>query len=148
MGILADQINALDRLEEQYKREKERIEQAIADTVRSVGQNPAVRPIGKNMFTIPMSELINAPWSPEFHDWTIQAERLLAVLNKKPVKDWLTFIRELLDKNSGNGWSGVTVCKQVLSKKFLRKVLERLYKLTRERRLSPSLFHFQLFFNR
>lgn len=61
MGILADQINALDRLEEQYKREKERIEQAIADTVRSVGQNPAVRPIGKNMFTIPMSELINAP---------------------------------------------------------------------------------------
>lgn len=28
MGILADQINALDRLEEQYKREKERIEQA------------------------------------------------------------------------------------------------------------------------
>lgn len=24
MGILADQINALDRLEEQYKREKER----------------------------------------------------------------------------------------------------------------------------
>ena len=60
MGILADQINALDRLEEQYKREKERIEQAIADTVRSVGQNPAVRPIGKNMFTIPMSELINA----------------------------------------------------------------------------------------
>jgi len=47
-------------------------------------------------------------------------------LNKKPVKDWLTFIRELLDKNSGNGWSGVTVCKQVLSKKFLRKVLERL----------------------
>ena len=121
MGILADQINALDRLEEQYKREKERIEQAIADTVRSLGQNPAVKPIGKNMFTIPMSELINAPWSPEFHDWTIQAERLLMVL-----KDWQTFIRELLDKNSGNGWSGVIVCKQVLSKKFLRKVLERL----------------------
>ena len=126
MGILADQINALNRLEEQYKREKERIEHAIADTVRNVGQNPAVKPIGKNMFTIPMSELTNAPWSPEFHDWTIQAERLLAVLNKKPAKDWLTFIRELLDKNSGNGWSGVTVCKQVLSKKFLRKVLERL----------------------
>lgn len=126
MGILADQINALDRLEEQYKREKERIEQAIADTVCSVGQNPAVKPIGKNMFTISMSELINAPWSLEFHDWTIQAERLLVVLNKKPVKEWLTFIRELLDKNSGNGWSGVTVCKQVLSKKFLRKVLERL----------------------
>ncbi len=126
MGILADQINALDRLEEQYKREKERIEQAIADIVRSVGQNPAVKPIGKNMFTIPISELTNAPWSPEFYDWTIQAEHLLVVLNKKPVKDWLTFIRELLDKNSDNGWSGVTVCKQVLSKKFLRKVLERL----------------------
>lgn len=53
MGILADQINALDRLEEQYKREKERIEQAIADTVRSVGQNPVVRPIGKTCSRFP-----------------------------------------------------------------------------------------------
>lgn len=126
MGILADQINALDRMEEQYMQGRARIEQAIADTVRSVGQNPAVKPIGKNMFTIPMSELTNAPWSPEFHDWTVQSERLLVVLNKKPVKEWLTFIRELLDKNSANGWSGVTVSKQVLSKKFLRQVLERL----------------------
>lgn len=126
MGLLTDKINALDRLEEQYKLERARISQAIVDTVRSVGQNPAAKPIGKNMFTIPMSELTNAPWSPEFHDWTVQSERLLAVLNKKPVKEWLTFIRELLDKNSANGWAGVTVSKQVLSKKFLRQVLERL----------------------
>lgn len=126
MGILTDKIKALDRLEEEYKRERERIEQAIADTVRSIGQNPAIEPVGKHMFTIPMSELANAPWSPEFHDWTIQAERLLIVLNKKPVKEWLNFIHELLDKNSANGWSGVTVDRQVLSKKFLRQVVERL----------------------
>lgn len=126
MGILTDKIKALDRLEEEYKRERERIEQAIADTVRSIGQNPAIEPVGKHMFTIPLSELANAPWSPEFHDWTIQAERLLTVLNKKPVKEWLNFIHELLDKNSANGWSGVTVDRQVLSKKFLRQVVERL----------------------
>ncbi|MCM1302189.1 MAG: hypothetical protein NC250_09290 [Alistipes senegalensis] len=126
MGILTDKIKALDRLEEEYKRERERIEQAIADTVCSIGQNPAIEPVGKHMFTIPMSELANAPWSPEFHDWTIQAERLLTVLNKKPVKEWLNFIHELLDKNSANGWSGVTVDRQVLSKKFLRQVVERL----------------------
>lgn len=126
MGILTDTIKTLDRLEEEYKRERERIEQAIADTVRSIGQNPAIEPIGKHMFTIPMSELANAPWSPDFHDWTIQAERLLTVLNKKPVKEWLNFIHELLDKNSANGWSGVTVDRQVLSKKFLRQVVERL----------------------
>lgn len=98
MGILADQINALDRLEEQYKREKERIEQAIADTVRSVGQNPAVRPIGKNMFTIPMSELINAPWSPEFHEELNRARtskedfiNMLDLLIKEsdPSNDWV-----------------------------------------------------------
>jgi hypothetical protein len=126
MGILTDKIKDLDRLEEQYKQERERIERAIANTVRSIGQNPAVKPVGKHMFTIPLSELVSAPWSPDFHDWTIQAERLLAVLNKKPVREWLNFIHELLDKNSANGWSGVTVDKQVLSKKFLQQVVERL----------------------
>lgn len=126
MGILTDKIKTLDRLEEQYKQERECIERTIADTVRSIGQNPAVKPIGKHMFTIPMSELAGAPWSPEFHDWTIQAERLLAVLNKKPVREWLNFIHELLDKNPANGWSGVTVDRQMLSKKFLRQVVERL----------------------
>lgn len=126
MGILTDKIKDLDRLEEQYKQERERIERAIADTVRSIGQNPAVKPVGKHMFTIPMSELVSAPWSPDFHDWTILAERLLAVLSKKPVREWLNFIHELLDKNSANGWSGVTVDKQVLSKKFLQQVAERL----------------------
>lgn len=126
MGILTDKIKDLDRLEEQYKQERERIERAIADTVRSIDQNPAVKPVGKHMFTIPMSELVSAPWSPDFHDWTIQAERLLAVLSKKPVREWLNFIHELLDKNSANGWSGVTVDKQVLSKKILQQVVERL----------------------
>lgn len=126
MGILTDKIKALDRLEEQYRQERERIERAIAETIRSTGQNPAIKPIGKHMFTIPASELVGAPWSPDFHDWTIQAERLLAVLNKKPVREWLNFIHKLLDKNSANGWSGITVDKQLLSKKFLKQVVERL----------------------
>ena len=126
MGILTDKINELDRLEKQYMTERERIEQAIADTVRSIGQNPVIKPLGLRMFTIPLSELINTPWSPEFHDWTIQAERLLNILNKKPVREWLTFIQELLDKNSRNRWSGITVNKMVLSKKFLHQVIAKL----------------------
>lgn len=126
MGVLTDKIRELDRLEEQYKREREHIELAIADVVRGVGQNPAIKPLGKHMFTIRMSELINSPWSPEFHDWTIQSERLLAVLNKKPVKAWLSFIRELLEKNTHDGWTGVTVDKTLLSKKFLKQVIDRL----------------------
>lgn len=126
MGVLTDMISELDRLEEQYRLERERIEQAIADVVRNVGQNPAIKQLGTHMFTIQMSELINSPWSPEFHDWTIQSERLLAVLNKKPVKEWLSFIRELLEKNARNGWTGVTVDKTLLSKKFLRQVIDRL----------------------
>lgn len=126
MGVLTDMISELDRLEEQYRLERERIEQAIADVVRNVGQNPAIKQLGTHMFTIQMSELINSPWSPEFHDWTIQAERLLAVLNKKPVRTWPSFIRELLTKNARNGWTGVMVDKTLLSKKFLRQVIDRL----------------------
>lgn len=61
MGILTDKINELDRLEKQYRTERERIEQAIADTVRSIGQNPVIKPLGLRMFTIPLSELITPP---------------------------------------------------------------------------------------
>lgn len=126
MGILTDKINELNRLEEQYKQERDRIELAIADTVRSIGQNPAIKSIGRRMFTIPVSELTNSPWLPEFHDWTIQAEQLLSILSKKPVREWLNFIQQLIEKNSRNGWAGITVDKTLLNKKFLKQVIARL----------------------
>lgn len=126
MGVLTDKINELERLEEPYKQERERIERAIADTVRSVGQNPAITQIRKNIFTVPASQLTNSPWSPEFHDWTVQAERLLSILHKKPIQQWIPYIRELSEKKSKPGWQAITVDKIVLSKRFLRELLVRL----------------------
>lgn len=126
MGVLDERIRELDRLEEEYRWEKERIEQAIAEVVYGVGQNPAVKPLGKNMFTISFSELADAPWSLQFHDWTRQAELLLEVLHKHPVRKWGVFIRELLERKPRNGWRGITVDKTVLSRKFLLQVAARL----------------------
>ena len=126
MGILEERIRELDRLEEEYRREKERIERAIAEAVRGIGQNPEVKPLGKNMFTISFSELSGAPWSPQFHDWTRQAELLLDVLHKHPIRKWSFFIRELLERKPRNGWRGITVDKTVLSRKFLQQVAARL----------------------
>lgn len=126
MGVLTEGIQQLSRLEEEYKRERLRIEQIIADTVRNIGQNPAVTPLGQHMFTIRSSELINAPWSPGFHDWTVQAERLLTLLDKKPVLHWAEYIKELLEKSSKAGWTAVTVDKLQLSRKFLQEVANRL----------------------
>lgn len=126
MGVLEQRIQDLDRLEEKYRQERMRIEQAIADTVRNIGQNPAITPLGKHMFTIRSSELINAPWTPEFHDWMVQAERLLAVLDKKPVRQWTEYINELLAKSSKAAWTAVTVDKTQLSRKFLQQVAARL----------------------
>lgn len=126
MGVLEQRIQELDRLEEKYRQERMRIEQAIADTVRNIGQNPAVTSLSKHSFTIRSSELINAPWSPGFHDWTVQAERLLAVLDKKPVRQWVEYISELLSQSSKPGWTAVTVDKVQLSRKFLRQVVARL----------------------
>lgn len=126
MGVLEQRIQELDRLEEKYRQERMRIEQAIADTVRSIGQNPAVTPLDKHMFTIRSSELIHAPWTPEFHDWTVQAERLLSVLGKKPVRQWTEYIDELLAKSSKAGWTAVTVDKTQLSRKFLQQVAGKL----------------------
>lgn len=126
MDILNNKINELNRLEEQYKQERDRVILAIESAVRSIGQNPVVKPIARNIFTIPVSELINAPWSPEFHDWTVQAERLLALLKKKPVNQWMLFINELLDKPTKGYWSGIMVDKIQLNRNFILQVKEKL----------------------
>lgn len=126
MGILNNKINELNRLEEQYRQERDRVILAIESAVRSIGQNPVVKPIARNIFTIPVSELINAPWSPEFHDWTVQAERLLTLLKKKPVNQWMLFINELLDKPTKGYWSGIMVDKIQLNRNFILQVKEKL----------------------
>ena len=126
MGILNNKINELNRLEEQYRQERDRVILAIESAVRSIGQNPVVKLIARNIFTIPVSELINAPWSPEFHDWTVQAERLLTLLKKKPVNQWMLFINELLDKPTKGNWSGIMVDKIQLNRNFILQVKEKL----------------------
>ena len=117
MGILNEKINELHRLEEQYKQERDRVIQAIEQVVQGVGQNPAIKPVSKNTFIVNISELMDAPWSPEFHDWTIQAERLLIVLKKKTVKQWSAFINELLETKTKPGWQGIMVDKIHLNRK-------------------------------
>lgn len=125
MGVLNNKINELNRLEEQYKQEHDRVIQAIENVVRSVGQNPAIKPTSKNTFIINISEIMETPWSPEFHDWTIQAERLLTVLKKRPVKQWITFINELLDAKRKPGWQAVMIDKIQLNRKFLLRIKEQ-----------------------
>lgn len=125
MGIV-EKIESLRALEEEYNARRSIVIDAIVDTVRNIGQNPAVTPLGEHMFTIRSSELINAPWSPGFYDWTVQAERLLTLLDKKPILHWAEYIKELLEKSSKGGWTAVTVDKLQLSRKFLQEVADRL----------------------
>lgn len=126
MGILNEKINELNRLEEQYKQERDRVILAIEKVVRGVGQNPAIKPTSKNTFITNISELMDAPWSPEFHDWTIQAERLLTILKKKPVNQWITYINDLLEIKAKPGWQAITVDKIQLNRKFLLRIKEQL----------------------
>lgn len=126
MGELNDKIKELDRLEEQYRQERSRIYQTIENMIRDIGQNPAISPIGPNIFKFCYRELKNSPWLPEFHDWSIQAEYLLSLLNKKPTNQWITFIEALLNKKIKNGWQGIIVDKIQLNRKFLLKVRELL----------------------
>lgn len=125
MGILNEKINELSHLEEQYKQERDRVILAIEKVVQGVGQNPAIKPTSKNAFIINISELMDAPWSPEFHDWTVQAERLLTVLKKKPVKQWITYINELLETKTKPGWQSIMVDKIQLNRKFLLRIKEQ-----------------------
>ncbi|MCD8251925.1 MAG: hypothetical protein LUD40_08015 [Phocaeicola dorei] len=126
MGVLNNKIDELNRLEKQYKQERDRVIQAIENVVRGVGQNPAIKPTSKNTFIINISEMMDTPWSPEFHDWTIQAERLLTVLKKKPVKQWIAFINELLDVKTKPGWQAIMIDKIQLNRRFLLQIKEQL----------------------
>lgn len=126
MGVLNNKIDELNRLEEQYKQERDRVIQAIENVIRGVGQNPAIKPTSKNTFIINISEMMNTPWSPEFHDWSIQAERLLTLLKKKPVKQWIAFINELLDAKTKSGWQAIMIDKIQLNRKFLLLIKEQL----------------------
>lgn len=126
MGILNDKIEELDRLEEQYNQERNKVVQAIENVVRGVGQNPAIKPVNHNSFLINLSEVLTSPWAPEFHDWNVQAERLLTLLKKKPVNQWIPFINGLLSEKTKGGWQGIVVDKVQLSRKFLLKVKEQL----------------------
>lgn len=121
MGVLNNKINELNRLEEEH----DRVIQAIENVIRGVGQNPAINPTSKNTFIINISEIRETPWSPEFHDWTIQAERLLTVLKKKPAKQWIAFINDLLDVKTKPGWQAVMIDKIQLNRKFLLRIKEQ-----------------------
>lgn len=126
MGILNEKINELNHLEEQYKQERDRVILAIEKVVHGVGQNPAIKPTSKNAFIINKSELLNTPWSPEFHDWSVQAKRLLNVLKKRPVNQWVTLVNELSGTKAKSGWQAVTIDKIQLSRKFLLRIQEQL----------------------
>lgn len=115
MGVLNNKIDELNR-----------VIQSIENVIRGVGQNPAIKPTSKNTFIINISEMVNTPWSPEFHDWSIQAERLLTLLKKKPVKQWIAFINELLDAKTKPGWQAIMIDKIQLNRKFLLQIKEQL----------------------
>ena len=60
MGII-EKIESLRALEEQYNARRAAVTEAIVETIRGIGQNPAVRQIDKNCFTIHVSNLMGAP---------------------------------------------------------------------------------------
>lgn len=125
MGII-DKIESLRALEEQYNARRAAVTEAIVETIRGIGQNPSVRQIDKNCFTIRFSDLIGAPWSPAFHDWHRQAELLVGLLLKKPVLRWGELIREWAGRPGKRGSRVIDVEKTPFDRKFLAEVAARL----------------------
>jgi len=125
MGIV-EKIESLRALEEQYNADRAAVTAAIVETIRDIGQNPAIRPLGKHCFTIRFSDLIGAPWSPSFHDWLPQAELLISLLLKKPVLRWPELIREWARMSDKANSRAVTIEKTLLDKRFLDEVEARL----------------------
>ncbi len=129
MGVFDDKIREIIRLEEQYRDECGKVMDAIKDVVRGVGQNPALTPVGEKCFTLRLSDIIDAPWSPQFHDWEKQAELLLEILAKKPIKTWAEQIESLIAATTNRRsktWQVSRVDKIQLNRKFLMEVQKRL----------------------
>lgn len=116
----------LRALEEQYNARRAAVTEAIVETIRGIGQNPAVRQIDKNCFTIHVSNLMGAPWAPSFHDWHRQAEQLIEVLLKKPVLRWGELIREWAARPGKKGSRAIDIEKIPFDRKFLAEIAARL----------------------
>ena len=125
MGIV-EKIESLRALEEQYSVRRAAVTEAIAETIRGIGQNPSVRQVNKNCFTLHVSDLIDAPWSPSFHDWHRQAEMLIELLLKKPVLRWAELLREWAVRPGRKGSRAVDVEKISFDRRFLSEVAARL----------------------
>ncbi len=59
-----EQISQLKKIEDEYKEKRIQVMEAIEQSIKNIGQNPAITPLGKNTFTIPMSELFNPRGHP------------------------------------------------------------------------------------
>lgn len=125
MGII-EKIESLRALEEQYNARRAAVTEAIVETIRGIGQNPAVRQIDKNCFTIHVSNLMGGPWAPSFHDWHRQAEQLIEVLLKKPVLRWGELIREWAARPGKKGSRAIDIEKIPFDRKFLAEIAARL----------------------
>lgn len=127
MGII-DRIQQLSVLEDNYKAKRAQVIDAIVETIKSIGQNPNITPVGSGAvkaYTINFSSLFGAPWSPAFHDWEVQAELLIGLLMKKPVDNWVANIQLWSDKKLGPSTRSIIVDKTQLNKEFLQEVSRR-----------------------
>ena len=62
------------------RRELLEVAQGSAQQVRAGQDNPAIRRISANSFTMGSKDLGTANWSPFFHDWAAQYERLAELI--------------------------------------------------------------------
>lgn len=125
MGII-EKIESLRVLEEEYNTRRAAVTEAIVEAIRGIGQNPAIRPLGKHLFTIRFSDLSGTPWDPAFHDWERQASLLMDLLFKKPIMRREEFICKWAGQPSKAGCRAVVVEKHQFDRWFLVVVKARL----------------------
>lgn len=123
---LENQIEKLRQHKENYELGQKALMDSIEDIIRSVGQNPAVEPLSRNCFIIHSGELINSPWSPQFHNWEIQADLLLGLLVKKPFEQWISLMKSWAQRGEGNLPTAITIDKVQLNRRFIAEVLKHL----------------------
>ena len=69
----------------------------LAESIRSLPQNPNIEPLGNNCFSLKSSELFkHDKWSPEYYDFTVQYEVIAKMVENLPIDQVLDKLNSII----------------------------------------------------
>lgn len=83
-----------------YETLLEQIRAAMRDKIMALPDNPRIKRLGENAFTVKASDFAGAPWSPFYHDFKAQYKQIAEWIDTKTPSEVLVLIGQVVEKGS------------------------------------------------